>query len=218
LRTLAFSQSSTTAVGNWLMFFNQTRLSEKWSINSEVQYRSFEIAPNTEQLLLRAGINYHTSNSSFICLGYANVTNYDFDKEQLPGVQVNEHRLWQQFIMRHNIGRCFFEHRYRFEQRWLESSSWSSYLNRVRYLFRISVPLNKKIIEKNTIFLSFYDEVFVHFTSMPFDRNRLYGALCFQFNTSANVQIGYLAQTLSSYTKQYLQVGLFYNIDLRKKD
>ena len=45
------------------MFFNQTRLSERWSMHAEAQYRSYEIAPNTEQLLLRCGVNYHISAS-----------------------------------------------------------------------------------------------------------------------------------------------------------
>jgi hypothetical protein len=217
LNASSFSQSPHGTTGNWFMFFNQTRVGEKWSIHAEAQYRSFNIFPNTEQLLLRTGINYHINNTAFASMGYANVTNYAFDKEQTPGVVVSENRLWQQFFMRNSIGRCFFEHRYRLEQRWLLSNNNTRYHDRIRYLLRLTLPINKKVIEKNALFLSFYDEIFIHFSSTPFDRNRLYGAIGFQFNSNANIQIGYLAQTANIITKPYLQAALFYNFDLRKK-
>ncbi len=214
----SFSQSPLATTGNWLMGFNQTRLHDKWSIHTEAQYRSFEITPNTEQMLLRGGINYHINNYAFTSIGYAYITNYAFDKEQLSGVQVSENRIWQQFLIRNNLGRCLFEHRYRLEQRWIQSSNNNRYLNRIRYLLRVTVPLNKKEIEKNTLFLSFYDEVFIHLSPTPFDRNRLYGAIGYQFLPNANIQLGYLAQTVNITTKQYLQAAVFYNIDFRKKE
>ncbi len=219
----SFAQSPSGTTGGWLMGFNQTRLNDKWSIHTEAQYRSFEIAPNTEQLLLRGGINYHINipkaiGTAFVTAGYAYVTNYAFDKEQLSGVQVSENRIWQQFLMRNNLGRCLFEHRYRIEQRWIQSNNNSRYLDRIRYLLRVTVPLNKKEIEKNTLFLSFYDEVFIHLSPTPFDRNRLYGAIGYQFLPNANIQVGCLAQTVNITTKQYLQAAVFYNIDFRKKE
>lgn len=214
----SFGQSPSGTTGIWFMGFNQTRLSNKWSLHAEAQYRSFEISPNTEQLLLRGGINYHINNSAFASVGYANVTNYTFDKEQLPGIQVSENRIWQQFLMRNNLGRCFFEHRYRLEQRWIQLGNNSRYLDRVRYLLRVTVPLNKKVVEEHTLFLSFYDELFIHISSTPFDRNRVFGALGYQFIPNANIQIGYLSQTVNATTKGYLQVGISYNIDLRKKE
>ena len=207
LGSLAQSPSSTT--GNWLMFFNQTQLLKKWSIHSEVQYRSFEITPNTEQLLLRGGINYHISNSAFASGGYAYIANLAFDKDDLNGVQVSENRTWQQFILRQNIGRVLFENRYRLEQRWLQSNDNNLYLNRTRVLLRLTILLNKKQLEKHTVFLTFYDELFIHLSSMPFDRNRLYGALGYQFLPNLNIQLGYLAQTTNISTNEYLQTAIF---------
>ena len=198
------------------MFFNQTRINERWSIHAEAQYRSYEIAPNTEQLLLRGGVNYHIGNTAFASIGYANVTNYAYDKELMPGVQVSENRLWQQFLMRHSLGRVSFEHRYRLEQRWLNGNQ-NVYLDRIRYLLRATIPLNKNKMEAKTVFVSFYDEVFIHFNDKPFDRNRLYGAVGYQFTPLFNIQLGYLAQTVNTTTKSYLQAAVFYNIDFRNK-
>ena len=115
-------------------------------------------------------------------------------------------------------GRIYFEHRYRFEQRWIETNNKISYKNRIRYLLRLTVPLNKKEISKNTLFVSFYNEVFLNLTENPFDRNRIFAAIGFQFNSSSNVQIGYMVQTIGARSKQYIQLGINYNPDFRKKD
>jgi len=212
----SFSQSPEGTVGNWLMVFNQTRLTERWSIHAEAQYRSYEIKPNTEQLLLRAGVNYHINSTAYASIGYANVTNYAYDKEEFQGVQVYENRIWQQFLMRNNVGKVAFEHRYRLEQRWLNGTQ-DLYLDRIRYLLRATVPINKPKIEAKTIFVSLYDEIFVHFKDTPFDRNRFYVAAGYQFTPLVSLQLGYLAQTTNTSTKSYLQAALFYNLDFRKE-
>jgi hypothetical protein len=212
---IAFAQSPAGTNGNWLMGFNQTRISEKWSLHAEAQYRSYELHPNIEQLLLRSGINYHLNNTAFISVGYANVSNYAYNKDLMPGITTSENRIWQQVLMKNSIGRINFEHRYRLEQRWLKNNIENKYLNRIRYLLRTSVPLNTKVIEKKTLFFTMYDEVFLHFNSNPFDRNRLYGAFGFQFLKLTNFQIGGLLQTVNNVTKSYLQLAMFYNLDFR---
>ncbi|HET6243799.1 MAG: DUF2490 domain-containing protein [Bacteroidetes bacterium] len=214
----AFSQSSSNKTGNWTMFFGQLRLHDKWSIHTEAQYRDYGIFDEAEQILLRSGINFHLQSSSSLSAGYARVNSYTDNDELMESPHSSENRIWQQFLMRNNLGRFIFEHRYRLEQRWKQTNDNIQYLNRIRYLLRITVPLNKQKIEKNTLFLSLYDEVFIHFSSPPFDRNRLYGAIGYQFIPNANIQIGYLAQTVNTTTKHYLQAAIFYNIDFRKKE
>ncbi|MEJ6980442.1 DUF2490 domain-containing protein [Pedobacter sp. P351] len=215
----AFSQGKTIPnIGNWTMFFGQVRFHDKWSIHAEVQNRDFGIISEPEQILLRSGINYHLSKNAIVTAGYGLITNYAFDEETFQSPSVSENRGWQQILLRNNLGRCFFEHRYRLEQRWIESKDNKRYLDRIRYLMRVSVPLNSKIIEKNTIFLSFYDEAFIHLSSTPFDRNRLYGAFAWQIAPNANIQLGYLAQTVNNNTKSYLQTAVNYTLDLRKNE
>jgi hypothetical protein len=212
-----FTQAPADILGSWTMFFNQVRISEKWSVHTEAQFRSYELIPRTEQILLRAGINYHFNNSCFVTGGIAYVTTDDFDKN-IPGVLTTENRVWQQVFIRHNIGRCFLEHRYRLEQRWIVSKNDSRYIDRLRYMIRVSAPLNKDKMEKNTFFVSLYNELFMHLAPIPFDRNRLYGAVGYQFSPLSNIQLGYLAQTVNVLTKHYLQIAVFYNVDLRKKN
>lgn len=203
--------------GNWYMFFNQIRLSNRLSLHTEIQWRNYDLLSDTEQLLLRGGINAHLGANAFATAGYGRIDNYHENKTDFPGIQIEENRTWQQFLMRNSLGRIAFEHRYRLEQRWLRGKQ-DIYLDRVRYLLRATVPISNKTLMEKTFFLSFYNEVFIHFAPGPFDRNRLYGALGYQFRPGLNIQLGYLAQTVQTTTRSYLQTAVFYNIDLRKKE
>jgi hypothetical protein len=215
VKSVALSQPART--GGWLMYFGQLRTHEKWSLHYEGQYRDYGIADEAEQILLRGGLNFHSSPQSLITAGYAHVTSYPDDDQRIQGPSVSENRIWQQLLLRSSYGRIRLEHRYRLEQRWLYSRGRESYFDRIRYLVRVTIPLGSKDMEKGTLFLSLYDELFLNFTASVFDRNRLYGALGYQISPLISLQAGYLAQTVGKVTKHYLQLGLFHNIDVRAK-
>ena len=200
--------------GNWLMYFGMNKLSDKFSLHTEVQYRNHTLIPNnTEQLLLRTGLNYHFSNKAFVTAGYAYIPSYVFESEQ-KAPETEEHRIWQQFILTNKINRIKFEHRYRIEQRWVNRT----YKNRFRYRLMLFIPLNKSKIEEKTWFLGFYDEVFVNAEKTFFDRNRLYGALGYQVTKSIGLQVGMMHQQVNNFGKWYLQIALVFNTDLRKNN
>jgi hypothetical protein len=198
-------------MGNWLMYFGTNKVSDDFSIHSEIQYRNHTIAPiNVEQLLLRIGLNYHFSDRAFVTAGYAYIPSYVFESDQ-KSPETEEHRIWQQFILTNTIGSVKFEHRYRLEQRWVSQE----YRNRFRYRLMLFVPLNKPKIEKGTLFLGVYDEIFINAEKTFFDRNRLYGALGYQLNKNTNVQAGIMHQQVNDFGKWYLQFAVIFNTDLR---
>lgn len=199
--------------GNWMMYFGTNKVSDQFSVHTEIQYRDHTLTLNNiEQLLLRTGLNYHFSNKAFVTAGYAYVASYVFESEQKEP-ETREHRIWQQFILTNNIGRVKFEHRYRLEQRWINQN----YKNRFRYRLMLFIPLNKPKIVKGSLFLGLYDEIFINATDPFFDRNRLYGALGYQFNKSTSIQAGMMHQQITDFGKWYLQLALIFNPDLSKK-
>lgn len=209
-------------LGMWSMYFGTARLTDKWSIHSELQYRSFTVKPNIETLLPRFGINYHIDKNNIATFGFAPVTFYDIDKDKIGTATVSEKRLFQQYINRSNLGRVNFENRYRFEERFLADNQKETQSTRFRfrYLVRVSVPINKSKMEKGTVFYSIYDELFINgdnVKSTYFDRNRFYNAIGYQFSPLSNIQVGHMVQTVNTNSKNYLQVALFYNLDFRKK-
>lgn len=207
-----FAQEDIT--GNWIMYFGANKISDKFSLHTEVQYRNHTVAPsNPEQLLLRTGLNYHFSDKAFATAGYAFIPSFVYESEQSEP-EVTEHRIWQQFILKNKIGRVNFEHRYRLEQRWVNED----YRNRFRYRIMLTIPVNKPVMEKGSLFLGLYDEVFVNGKDVFFDRNRLYGALGYQLDKTASVQVGMLRQRVNAFGKWYLQFAVIYNPSLMKKE
>ncbi len=197
--------------GNWLMYFGMNRVTDRLSIHSEIQYRNHTIAPtNIEQLLLRTGLNYHVSEKAFISAGYAHIGSHEFESEQ-SGPEIEEHRLWEQLILVNQVNKFKLEHRFRVEQRWQNKA----YGNRFRYRLMAFFPLNKQKIEKGTVFIGAYDELFVKGENKLFDRNRLYGSLGYQFKKSTGVQVGMLHQQVRGFGKFYFQMALTINPDFR---
>ena len=189
-----FSQSNSILpddyLGNWLMYFGTHHLNDKYSIHYETQLRNYELTNNFFQLLPRVGLNYKIDDNSMVTAGYAFIpTQTDFD-EGWGNNMVTENRIWEQFILRNSIGNIKIRHRYRLEQRWVKNGNNTSYKNRARYMLSLKIPLSKK--EDYPLFLSVYDEIFINISEEPFNQNRLYTALGYQFNTNANVQLGYL--------------------------
>ena len=114
---LGFTQQDT---GNWLMYFGTNKISEKFSIHSEAQYRNHTISPtNIEQLLVRTGLNYHFKPNASATFGYAHIGNHVYESSR-RSPETEEHRIWQQLLTTNNIGRIKFEHRYRLEERFIE--------------------------------------------------------------------------------------------------
>lgn len=202
--------SNTDSVGNWLMYFGSNKINDEYSIHTEFQFRNHTLVPNnTEQLLFRTGLNYHFAKDKIVTAGYAYIPSYTFGSEQ-EGPEVEEHRIWQQYISNKKWGRVKIEHRFRYEQRWVDGN----FRDRLRYRMMMFIPLNKATMTDGTVFLGLYDEIFLNTVDTIFDRNRLYGALGYQFNKNASFQVGMMNQKLNDSSKWYLQFGLVYNTDL----
>lgn len=208
----SFSQNLiNNEIGGWLMFFNRTRFHEKWSMHNEIQDRYYNISGRDDQLLIRTGLNYHYSAKLWLTAGYGYIENYI--PQDIGGGKVVEHRIWQQVMHFHPIGRLAIEHRGRVEQRFIGDR----YRNRIRYRLLATLPLNNEIMQPKTVFLAAYNEIFFHIEDQPYDRNRLYGAVGYQFTTSTNLQSGYMAQNFMGVTKGYVQLMLTSNLYLLGK-
>lgn len=207
---IGFSQQDN---GNWLMYFGANKISEKFSIHSELQYRNHTISPtNIEQLLLRTGLNYHFKPNASATFGYAHIGNHVYESVR-KSPETEEHRIWQQLLTTNNIGRVKFEHRYRLEERFAETD----FKIRFRYRLMLFVPLNRPKIETGTMYLGVYDEIFINDKATFFDRNRLYGGLGYQHADNIHFQVGVLRQETQTASKTFLQFGLIFNTDLRTK-
>jgi hypothetical protein len=107
-------------------------------------------------------------------------------------------------------------HRVRLEQRWLENQDFR---NRFRYLLNLNYPLNKSDLDKGSVNLASYNEVFVNLESDignnrhvdAYDRNRAYLALGYSLSDRARVQFGHMQQTTKNVNKGQLQFNLLHS-------
>ncbi|SDF48798.1 DUF2490 domain-containing protein [Cellulophaga baltica] len=197
--------------GAWYMYFGTNKVSDKLSIHTEAQFRYYETTSNFNQLLLRTGLNYHINPEAIATLGYGYITT-DGSFDELPNEENSkEHRIFEQFILRNKVGEFHFEHRYRLEQRFLESMGETATQHRARYRLQVTLPLT------DIFFLNVYDEVFINLQDDAFGQNRLYGALGVNVTENLAVQGGYLKNHFSGANYDRIQVGIFYSPDLRKK-
>lgn len=108
---IAQNRIQNTNHNGWYMFFGNHRLSNKWSLHTEYQWRRNEWIQNWQQSLARIGIDYRINDQAIITLGYVNIITYPYG-EQPVLTTFNEHRIWQNLLLTNKYGRFNFSHRY----------------------------------------------------------------------------------------------------------
>ncbi|MBC6996882.1 DUF2490 domain-containing protein [Cytophaga sp. FL35] len=207
---LTAQENGEDQLGSWHMYFGTNKLSDKYSLHTEAQLRYYENGKNFNQLLLRTGINYHINANAIATLGYGHITT-DGTFEEFPDETNSiEHRIFEQFILKNKVWEFNFEHRYRLEQRFIDFGDRNDTQHRARYRLQVTLPLT------DTFFLNFYDEIFLNLQDEVFGQNRLYGALGINVTHNLSTQIGYLKNHFPAAHYDRLQIGVFYNPDLRK--
>ena len=200
------AQSQDSNFGNWLIYIGNKKLSEKWNLHNEVQYRNYNAISDLEQLLLRTGLGYtFNERKNNVLLGYGYILSENYLANNTDKVSVNEHRIFQQFTSNQKIGAVGLNHRYRFEQRFVESD----FKMRFRYFLGLNVPITK--IKNNNLYFSAYNEIFLNTASEVFDRNRLYGGIGYQINSNIRLEAGYMNQFFENSNRDQFNIITFVN-------
>lgn len=200
-----FSQDSN--LGNWLIYIGNKKLNSKWNIHHEIQYRNYNAIGDLEQLLIRAGLGYNIASNSNLLLGYGYIASENYIDHTDTKNNINEHRIFQQFTTKQNVGIINLSHRYRFEQRFIEGD----FKMRLRYFLSANLPINNKEVISKTWYISAYNEIFLNTESAVFDRNRIYGGLGYKLNPNLNLEIGYMNQLFESSSRDQLNIILLFS-------
>lgn len=204
-----FATAQDSDLGNWLIYIGSKKINEKWNWHNEVQYRNYNAVGDLEQLLLRTGIGYNlTEGNNNILLGYGYIHSQNYFSGTDEKFNVDEHRIFQQFITKQSFGRFRLQHRYRFEQRWIEDSDFRM---RFRYFLAANVLLNQKEMTAGAVYLSAYNEIFLNSEKEYFDRNRLYGGVGYKINNAIRVEVGYMNQFLRTSNRDQVNLIAFIN-------
>lgn len=222
----------TENVNAWFIYNGDHKFSKKWGVHLEAQFRRNEVIVKPQQLLLRAGINYHLNDFGFLTAGYCFVTTYPYGAFASKSI-FGENRIWEQLQLKNQLGKFENINRYRLEQRFVNTpvlinSSYQAgdaiYSNRFRYFSRFSIPLKGNEIIDKSFYISVYDEFFIAFGKNVgfniFDQNRVFVGMGYKIQKLGRLEIGYLNQLIFKSdgikveNNHTLQVGLFSNINL----
>jgi hypothetical protein len=221
----------------WTSFNSNIKLHNSYGLTIDGQFRFAEFGNMQHQL--RAGFEVYLSKKfSFVPLHYSYIWNYQYGKQPASFAN-NEHRIGQQITFKNNFSRLNFNHRLRFEERFIQvhnknisgeviNGGYTNTQFRVRYRAMVNIPLNHQTITAKTLYLSIWDEIFISrgqiITYNDPDQNRIFAGPGYQVSKDLAIQAGFFKQLLikANGTKQENNTGMLfqvnYNFDLTKNN
>ena len=203
-------------LGAWYMYFWSTRFKDsRFGFQGDFQFRNWDMIGDLEQLLFRGGLTYVPEKFKVtFTLGYAHIVNGKFGDSSDTS---RENRIYQEALIPQKVGeRAYFNHRFRFEQRWIENQDFRT---RWRYALFINIALNRKELTKGTYYYAFYNEIFINgergigngLEVDLFDRNRFYNAIGYCISDNLRFQGGYMYQITDNWNKGQIQLSLHHS-------
>lgn len=241
----ASSQNTRTTCYNtigWYNYVGTFRVSEKLSFHSEYQFRRSRLITAWQQSLLRIGVNYQLTPKVQLRTGYVWMETFPYGDIPINamGREFTEHQTFQMVSISDKVSIVELLHRVMLEQRWVGRYSSTSitkedmypFMNRIRHLLRLQVPLKGKEITDKTPYAAAYDETFIGFGKNVgenvFDQNHFGVLFGYKLNSLFRFEAGYLSQIVQLGRKvdnravfQYnngLILNANFNFDLRKKE
>ncbi|MCB0697400.1 MAG: DUF2490 domain-containing protein [Chitinophagaceae bacterium] len=187
--TVAQTQTITKGdVNTWFLVVNRVNISDKFTLTNELHERTGSFLSNQGTVIVRPSVDYHLQKGVELSLGYSFVRSWPYVPYSQP-IPRNEHNIWEQVMLKSNIGKVTLQHRFRFEQRWIghieapaspadeHYINGTDYANRFRYRFIVSFDILKINKDRNSIFFSGFDELWINqsnnFMPNSFARNWL---------------------------------------------
>lgn len=176
-------------LGLWTAINISAPITEKIQSRFQISPRWLDNATDFNQFILHGLLGYKFNKHFSFYQGYAWSTLYipRFRREQRP---------YQEFIFSHDVKKISLDHRFRFEERFLQDIEGVTL--RARYKLKGTYPLDKK--EKWSLVL--FDEIFVNLNSHAdgpqagIDQNRIYAGINRKFNKNISTDLGYQLQQL----------------------
>ncbi|SEB75268.1 Protein of unknown function [Tenacibaculum sp. MAR_2009_124] len=200
-----FSQKNPEkSLGVWYMYGGSFQLSENWTIKSLAHFRMFDITNDLQQYLYRVGANYKINKTFSVTGGYAYLnTDTTFD---LDGGNADEHRLYEDFNIKHKISKLGLNHRFRLEHRFFEKDTqhW------IRYQLGLSYPITK------TLSAFVFDEVFFNFQGETYAQNWIGGGITYKASNNIKLKVGYMNISDKNIGLDRVQLGVIFNTKLHK--
>ena len=230
-------KAQTTTYGElstWFTLLNRVQFAKHWSFSNELHDRHGKVMNVQGIFIERPSIDYLLNKNVEFSVGYSYVNTHSYTPYNLP-IPKTENNVWEQVILKNDVGKVHFLHRFRQENRWLDKIVTDGdgsrldgkiYGNRFRYRFDLSTDIYKIKDSEKAFFFHAFDEFWFtqnkHLLPADFARNWMYLGVGFKFNKSCNIQIGYMNQYDKINATKYISTSIIQttfvkNFDFSKK-
>ena len=199
----AFSQTTPeNKLGAWYMIDGNHQISNRISIKTGLQLRSYELADNINLMFYYGGVNYHMKNNVIFTLAYCFL---DIDKTFLTTGESHlyENRIYEQIYIKKTAS-LPINHRIRVENRFFNYQNNQKTKHRLRYRIGSKIKLNK------TFSVSASNEFFANFTGPIFNENRFQVCLGIKISKGNSLKVGYLNHEIFNMNLNRLQLGYYF--------
>ncbi|MBA3682469.1 MAG: DUF2490 domain-containing protein [Bacteroidetes bacterium] len=209
----------------WIGYYNSTNINPKWSVNSDVQFRTKNWHTDYSQALIRSGLAYTFNERVNLTAGLAHFR-YFITNEKTRG----EWRPWQELAVHDRLGNVKITHRFRLEERFNEQVKSNEPINEYvfNYRYRYKLDLRFRLVKRNNkgknLVVLVGNELMINagknITYNYFDQNRSYAGLNFEWNKNITWQLQYMHiwQQLSSgntfQSTEVIRFNFFHTITL----
>ncbi|MEA9411603.1 DUF2490 domain-containing protein [Flavobacterium sp. PL02] len=211
----------------WIRYYNILPLSQKWSLHSEIDNRSF-LNPIHENLwVLRVQGRYRANKLIDLGGGFAYFNVNTQSTEIDPDFSIPEYRAQQDITLINDIAKITFHNRFQLEERFIHKANQEELLDGYSFSFRFRYRLQSTFTlwekEKQSLKGTISDEVLFNFGKEikrnTFDQNRIYAALRYHFNPNVGLELGYLknfqrrASGVDFYDRDIIRLTLYHRIN-----
>ena len=174
-------------LGLWTAVNIHAPITEKIQSRFQISPRWLDNTTDFSQFIVHGLLGYKFNEHFSFYQGYA------WNMSYMPSFK-REQRIYQEATFSHDIAKVSLDHRFRFEERFLQSIEGISL--RARYRLKGTYPLDK--LKKWSLVL--FDEIFVNLNShfdgpqAGIDQNRIYTGINRKINENINIDLGYQLQ------------------------
>jgi hypothetical protein len=188
LSVFSRTKAQTPGLGTWNVISSKYTFNKKWSAFFEAQLRSQQFYSNYHYHEFKGGVGYSLPKNVSILFAIGKYNTYQPTGSFKTPMLADEIRIWQQLVLSNNINRLKIEHRYRFEQRFINDT----YRNRFRYRLNAILPINNLTVQEKTWYISLSNEIFLNNRGVFFEQNRIFVGGGYQINDQVTIQGGWL--------------------------
>lgn len=202
-------------LNTWFFWLNTAKISSKWNVSNEIHHRQTKPFTEKSTFILRPALNYQLNKSLVLSAGYSYIRNWPSGPRP-AALPTTEHNVWQQVMLFHEIVGIRISHRFRQEERFIESIAITqegaetgayNFNNRFRYRLTATYPLFK--LGGQQVDFTVFDELWINqlegLRPRSFTRNWFYVGLDFHLDPKTIFHLGFMDQYDQIRAGSYIQ-------------